>query len=143
MSMGCKYLNQLSALADLSPFLRDWNLGTELSLPAPAPELMCLCSVLAAEGEEGVGFPCHVGLNSPGRLQPGRVQFEAPPCLCLYEVFVLQPRRSMKCCPSQICPGWEGALAVCEFQAGGEGRGRLLCRVNLSPRCLQVLLKRS
>lgn len=143
MSMGCKYLNQLSALADLSPFLRDWNLGTELSLPVPAPELMWLCSVLAAKGEEGVGFLCHVGLNSPGRLQPGQVQFEAPPCFCLYEVFVVQLRRSMKCCPSQICPSWEQALAVCAFQAGAEGRGRLLCRVNLSPQCLQVLLKRS
>lgn len=143
MSMGCKYLNQLSALADLSPFLRDWNLGTELSLPVPAPELMWLCSVLAAKGEEGVGFLCHVGLNSPGRLQPGQVQFEAPPCLCLYEVFVVQLRRSMKCCPSQICPSWEQALAVCAFQARAESRGRLLCRVNLSPQCLQVLLKRS
>lgn len=140
MSMGCKYLNQLSALADLSPFLRDWNLGTELSLPAPAPELMCLCSVLAAKGEEGVGFPCHVGLNSPGRLQPGQVHFEAPPCLCCTRCLC---SRWMKCCPSQICPSWERALAVCEFQAGGEGRGRLLCRVNLSPQCLQVLLRSS
>lgn len=48
MSMGCKYLNQLSALAALSPFLRDWNLGTRPSLSAPAPELMRLCSVPAA-----------------------------------------------------------------------------------------------
>lgn len=108
MSMGCKYLNQLSALADLSPFLRDWNLGTELSLPAPAPELMWLCSfVLAAKGEEGVGFPRQVGLNSPGMLQPGQVQFEAPPCLCLSKVFVFHLRWSMKCCPSQLCPSWE------------------------------------
>lgn len=89
VSMGCKYLNRSGAFAGLSPFLRDRDLGAQLSLSARAAELMRPHPVAAATAMGRAGyFPCSSKSGSAAGCQA--VQFWLPPCFCSYEVFAFQ-----------------------------------------------------
>lgn len=69
MSMGCKYLNRSGAFAGLSPFLRDRDLGAQLSLSACAAELM---HVLWQQLLPWVGLGIFLAARSLAQLRDAR-----------------------------------------------------------------------
>lgn len=103
--MGCKYLNRSGAFAGLSPFLRDRDLGAQLSLSARAAELMWPRPVAAATAMRSRAgyFPCSVKSGSAAGCQA--VQFWLPPCFCLYEVFAFRLGLCGVNEMSPLCPG--------------------------------------